>query len=140
MPEKEQNQAVYFHLVLHALVGKAVWAHQNPAGTDSSEAVDIPQLLSCNTSWLGLIISKVPLCVCAKPFQSCPTYWDFMDCSPPGSSVPGILQARILEWVAVPSSRGFSRPRDQTLITYTPALTGKFFTTCATWEGTLQSP
>ena len=36
-----------------------------------------------------------------------------MDCSLPGSSVHGILQARILEWVAMPSSRGFSRPRDQ---------------------------
>ena len=36
-----------------------------------------------------------------------------MDCSPPGSSVPGILQARILEWVAIPFSRGSSQPRDQ---------------------------
>ena len=39
-----------------------------------------------------------------------------MDCSPPGSSVHGILQARILEWVAMPSSRGSSRSRDQTCI------------------------
>ena len=39
-----------------------------------------------------------------------------MDCSPPGSSVRGILQARILEWVAISSSRGSSRPRDQTHI------------------------
>ena len=37
-----------------------------------------------------------------------------MDCSPPGSSVYGLLQARILEWVAMPSSRGSSRPRDRT--------------------------
>ena len=37
-----------------------------------------------------------------------------MDCSPPGSSVYGILQARILGWVAIPSSRESSRPRDQT--------------------------
>ena len=42
----------------------------------------------------------------------CPTLCDPMDCSPPGSSVRGILQARILEWVAVSSSRGSSRPRD----------------------------
>ena len=40
--------------------------------------------------------------------QSCPTLCDAMDCSPPGFSVPGILQARTLEWVAMPSSRGFS--------------------------------
>ena len=42
--------------------------------------------------------------------QSCPTLCDPTDCSPPGSSVHGILQARILEWVAMPSSRGSSRP------------------------------
>ena len=46
----------------------------------------------------------VEMCMPAK-LQSCPTGWDPMDCSPPGSSVHGILQARILEWVAMPSSR-----------------------------------
>ena len=51
-------------------------------------------------------------CVCAKSLQSCPTLCDLMDCNPPGSSVHGILQARILESVAMPSSRGSSRPRD----------------------------
>ena len=40
--------------------------------------------------------------------QSCPTLCDAMDCSPPGTSVHGILQARILEWAAMPSSRGSS--------------------------------
>ena len=43
--------------------------------------------------------------------QLCPTLRDPMDCSPLGSSVRGILQARILEWVAMPSSRGSSRPK-----------------------------
>ena len=46
--------------------------------------------------------------------QSCPTLCDSMDCSLPVSTVHGILQARILEWVAMPSSRGSPRPRDQT--------------------------
>ena len=41
--------------------------------------------------------------VCVLVTQSCLTLWDPMDCSPPGSSVHGILQARILEWVAFPS-------------------------------------
>ena len=45
--------------------------------------------------------------------QSCLTLCISIDCSPPDSSVHGILQARILEWVAMPSSRGSSRPRDQ---------------------------
>ena len=48
----------------------------------------------------------------AKSLQSCLTLYDPMDCSLPGSSVHGILQARILEWVAMPSSRGSSQPRD----------------------------
>ena len=54
----------------------------------------------------------------AKSLQSCPTLCDPMDCSSPGSSVHGILQARILEWVAVPSSRGSSPPRVWTRISY----------------------
>ena len=49
-----------------------------------------------------------------KSLQSCLTLWYPMDCSLPGSSVHGILQARILEWDAMPASRGSSRPRDQT--------------------------
>ena len=48
--------------------------------------------------------------------QSCPTLCDPMDCSPPGSSVYGILQTRILEWVAIPFSRGSSQPRDHASI------------------------
>ena len=48
-----------------------------------------------------------------------------MDCSPPGSSVHGILQARILEWVAISFSRGSSRPRDQTQVSY---IAGGLFT------------
>ena len=44
--------------------------------------------------------------------QSCPTLCDPMDCSPPGSSFHGVLQASILEWVAISSSRGSSQPRD----------------------------
>ena len=45
-----------------------------------------------------------------------PTLWDPMDCSPPGSSVCGISQVRILEWVAVPFCRGSSQPRDGTCV------------------------
>ena len=53
------------------------------------------------------------LCLVA---QSCPTLCHPMNCSPPGSSVHGLLQARILEWVAMPSSRGSSQPRDRTQV------------------------
>ena len=54
----------------------------------------------------------------AKSLQSCLTLCNPMDCSQPGSSVHGILQARILEWVAMPSSRGYCQPRDQTQVSY----------------------
>ena len=61
-------------------------------------------------------------CMCAKLIQSCLSLWDAIDCSPPGSSAHGILQARILKWVAMPSFRGSSKPRDQTGISSFPAL------------------
>ena len=53
--------------------------------------------------------------VCAKLLQSCLTLCNPVDCSLLGSSVHGILQARILEWAAMPFSREFSRPRDRTI-------------------------
>ena len=52
------------------------------------------------------------LCIHNKSLQSCPTLCDHTDCSPPGSSVHGILQAIILEWVAIPFSRGSSQTWD----------------------------
>ena len=57
--------------------------------------------------------------------QSCPTLWDPMDCSPSGFSVHGILQERIRGWVAIRFSRGSSRPRSLTRVSY---ITGRFFT------------
>ena len=57
--------------------------------------------------------------------QSCLTLCDPKDCNPPGSSVHVILQARILEWVVMPFSRGSSQPRDQTQVS---CIAGGFFT------------
>ena len=60
------------------------------------------------------INTRVRLCLlCAKLFQLCPNLCNSMDHSPPGSSVHGILQTRVLEWVAMPSFRGSSQSRDQ---------------------------
>ena len=53
-----------------------------------------------------------------KAAQLCLTLCDPVDCSPPGSSVHGILQARILEWVAVPFSRKSSQPRGRTQVSH----------------------
>ena len=63
---------------------------------------------------------------CTKSLQSCPTPCDPMDCSPPGSSVHGIVQAGILEWVAIFFSRGSSWPRDWSHVS---CIAGRFFTT-----------
>ena len=61
--------------------------------------------------------------------QSCPTLCDPMDCSLPGSSLHGILQARVLEWVAISFSRGSSQSRDWTLVSCIP---GRHFNLWAT--------
>ena len=63
--------------------------------------------------------------------QSCLTLFDPMDYSPLGSSVHGILQARILEWVAIPFSRESDRPRDWTQVS---CIAGRLFTDWATRE------
>ena len=54
--------------------------------------------------------------ICCSVAKSCPTLCDPIDCSMPGSSVHGISQARILEWVAISFSKGSSRPRDWTRV------------------------
>ena len=66
--------------------------------------------------------------VCTQSFLLCPTLCDPMDCSLPGSSVYGILQARIQKWVAISSSRRASRPRYWTLISCVFCIAGRFFT------------
>ena len=73
-------------------------------------------------------------CCCCSIAQLCLTLCDPMDCSLPGSSVHGILQARILEWVTISSSRGSSQPRDQTLVTCGSCVGRRILYHCATWE------
>ena len=80
--------------------------------------------------WVQEVADRVLACMLSW-LQLCPTLCNPMDCSPPGSSVHGILQARILEWIAMPSSRASSQPRDWTWVSH---ISGGFFTTSATWE------
>ena len=88
--------------------------------------------LPCLLYWQ---VVSLPLAPPRKPYyvlvvQLLSHVWlcDPMDCSPPGSSVHGILQARILEWVVLPSSRGTSPPRDQTCVSQASCIAGGFFT------------
>ena len=67
----------------------------------------------------------VCVCVCVLVTQLCLTLGSPMDCNSPGFSVHGIFQARILEWVAIPFSKGSSQSRAQTQISH---ITGRFFT------------
>ena len=73
---------------------------------------------------------SVPPVLCLVA-QSCPTFCDLVDCSPPGSSAHGILQARMLEWVAMPSSTGSCQPRNWTQVS---CIAGGPFTVWATRE------
>ena len=105
------------------------------------DAITVPNFLTCPkcimTFWY-LVYWLIPFpsntisfhptivpCVCVLVTQSCPTLCDPVDYSLPGSSAHGILQARILEWVATPFSRGSSQPRYWTQVSY---IGGRFFT------------
>ena len=83
--------------------------------------------------WPGLPCRHLPLwrCIRAKSLQSCLSLHDTMDCSLPGSSVYGISQARVLEWISISSSRRSSQCRDWTQVSYTAR---RFFTIWATRE------
>ena len=72
----------------------------------------------------------------AQATQLCPILCDPMDCNLLGFSVHGILQARILEWVAIPFSRGSSWPRDWSLVSH---VAGRFFTIWTTREAPLRN-
>ena len=83
-------------------------------------------------TWEALCVCVcVCVCMCVLVAQPCPTIFNSMDCSLPGSSVHGILQVRILEWVTIPFSSGSSWPRDQTQVS---CITGTFFTIWAIRE------
>ena len=93
-----------------------------PSGTQDEGGLGRPRPPSREASCVisqgsGDLTPLNPLClmcnVFAQSLQSRLTLGDPTDCSPPGSSVHGIFQARILEWVALPSSRGLSQPRDR---------------------------
>ena len=112
------------------------WKDQNYSGTfDAPERRTLPEvILSFPCSWAccqpnhthhrSMVASPlrkpppVVTCMRAKSLQSCLTLCDPMDCSPPGSSVHGVLQARTLEGGAIPFSRGSSRLRDGTRVSY----------------------
>ena len=113
-----QSHAVFSHLSCTFL---SVYSHPERAEPRPSQ---MSTLLSASLSEPRAPMRMQPLrggvcaCVRAQLFQCHPTLCDPMDCSPPGSSVRGILPPRILKWVATPSSRGSCRPRNRTCVSY----------------------
>ena len=112
------------------LAGKIPWAEE-PArlrGLQSRTRLSnwacarLPLLLSQNSTWASLGAAVLVA-------QSCSTLWNPMDRGLPGFSVHRILQARVLEWVAIPFSKGSCWPRDQTQVS---GIARRFFTIWAT--------
>ena len=94
-----------------------VWALPN---STASSTTCLPRLKLC--SWFLPQTLCVCVCVCVLVAHLHPSLCDSMDCNPPGSSVHGIFQVRILEWVSVSFSRGSSWLRDWTHISMSPVL------------------
>ena len=84
--------------------------------------------------------SESQLCLRAQSLQLCLTLCNPIDPSPPDSSVHGIFPARILVWVAMPSLRGSSKPRDRTRASYVSCTAGRFFTAEPPGNSQLYSP
>ena len=87
----------------------------------------------CLHSMSNMLLFKASICVYVS-VQSCPTLCDPMDCSLPGSSVHRISQGRILEWVAISSSRVSSQPRDRIHISCVSCIGRQILYYCATWK------
>ena len=113
-----QTKLITFHPNLSILICVLTWTVAPPS--TQSKLWTHPRLYTLWVLWL-------PVCVA----QSCPTLCGPTDCSLPGSSVHGILQASILEWGAIPFSRRPSQPRDRRQVS---CIAGGFFTVWASRE------
>ena len=114
------------------------WAYKwDSTGASPKWEGKASRICSCfsSTTWnalcLPVVLTHLPVKVKLLVAQPCPTLHDPMDWSLPGFPVHGILQTRILEWVAIPFSRGSSQPSDQTWVSH---IAGRLFTIWATRE------
>ena len=120
IPSKQKNETEF--------ISKETWRHLYLWTTVNEDKKEVGQIWplynrSINVRqvcmiWPNLVYLLSLSYEHAKSLQLCLTLCNPMDCSLPGYSVHGILQARILEWVAIPFTRGFSQPRDRAHISY----------------------
>ena len=104
-------------MVQHVQVNTCDTPHEQNAGQKSYECLNrCRESIWQNSSFCDKNSQQIRCRWNMLHAQSCPTLHNPMDCSLPGSSVHGISQASILEWVAIPFSRGFSWPRDWTQV------------------------
>ena len=137
---REEASAHHCLILLPVLSPMEIAATSSPWGDVASDPVHWPKSLVtsrprrdtlCGESYIKDIPLDFGLSESVLVTQLCPTLWDPMDCSPPGSSVHEIFQSMILEWVAISFSRESSQPRDQTWVSCTE---GRFFTNWTTRE------
>ena len=123
--EAQTIKREYFSLILNSKI-KLIWLGLKFTAY-SKRCCSVVTKKACQRKKCSLKIKYsidfIELCVLVT--QLCLTLCHPMDCSLPGSSVHGILQARILEWVAISFSRGSSQPRDKTQVS---CIAGSFFT------------
>ena len=122
---------IEFCQLVEAIHISPVIYERSSCSTSVSTLMNVSLFSFCPFRWsLEVLRCSFNLCVCSV-VQSCLTLCNPMDCSPSGSSMHEIFQARILEWVAISSGRGSSLPRDWIHIT---CIVGEFFCHWATWE------
>ena len=98
----------------------------DPSQLEENNGTTFSHQLQETGSYVGLLWPRGCCCSCCLLAKSCLTLCDPVDCSPPGTSVHEMLQARVLEWIAISCSRGSSRLRDPTHVS---CLAGRCFTT-----------
>jgi len=123
LPEKVHRDRTSLGHQPVPVMGKVAFLHQG------MESAGIHR--TTNSGGSVTLIWDLLVLLCVSVTQPCSILCDPVDCSPPGSSVRGILQARTLEWVAISFSRGSSPPRDQTQVF---CIAGGFFTVWDTRE------
>ena len=111
---------------LSQTIGSSTWSSKISVSVKDENIAGHMHLIILCSGWLKLYIKSE-----SEVSQSCPTLCNPVDCSLPGSSAYWILQARILEWVAVFFSRGSSKPRDQTQVSH---IAGRCFNLWVTRE------